>query len=72
MALMRFPKLLVLDEPTRNLSPLSNPVIRGALAAFPGTILCVSHDRKFLREVCTTVYRLSEKGLTPYRLPEDG
>lgn len=65
-------QVLVLDEPTRNLSPLSNPVIRGALAAFPGTILCVSHDRKFLREVCTTVYRLSEKGLTPYRLPEDG
>lgn len=64
-------QVLVLDEPTRNLSPLSNPVIRGALAAYPGTILSVSHDRKFLREVCTTVYRLSEKGLTLYRLPED-
>ncbi len=62
-------QVLVLDEPTRNLSPLSNPVIRRSLAAFPGTILCVSHDRKFLREVCTAVYRLSDEGLTPYELP---
>ena len=64
-------QVLVLDEPTRNLSPLSNPVIRRSLAAFPGTILCVSHDRKFLKEVCTAVYRLSDKGLAPYELPEE-
>ena len=64
-------QVLLLDEPTRNLSPLSNPVIRRSLAAFPGTILCVSHDRKFLREVCTAVYRLSDEGLAPYELPEE-
>ena len=56
--------VLVLDEPTRNLSPLSNPVIRKSLAAFPGTIISVSHDRKFLVEVCHTVYTFTKEGLS--------
>ena len=55
--------VLVLDEPTRNFSPLSGPVIRGILADFPGCILSVSHDRKYIGQVCDTVYRLTEKGL---------
>lgn len=55
--------VLILDEPTRNFSPLSNPVIRLALQRFPGAIISVSHDRKFLAEVCDTVYRLTESGL---------
>lgn len=56
--------VLLLDEPTRNLSPLSNPVIRRALAGYGGTILCVSHDRKLLSEVCTVIYELTESGLS--------
>ena len=55
--------VLLLDEPTRNFSPLSNPVIRGILRAFGGCIISVSHDRKFIREVCDKVYLLSESGL---------
>ena len=55
--------VLLLDEPTRNLSPLSNPVIRRALAGYGGTILSVTHDRKYLQEVCSTVYELTESGL---------
>lgn len=57
--------VLVLDEPTRNFSPLSNPVIRKALTDYMGTILCVTHDRKFLKEVCTSVYELTPDGLSP-------
>ena len=57
--------VLVLDEPTRNFSPLSGPEIRGLLRAFPGAILSVSHDRKFIGEVCTRVLRLTEYGLEP-------
>lgn len=56
--------VLILDEPTRNFSPLSGPEIRALLRAFPGAILSVSHDRKFIAEVCDKVYRLSEDGLT--------
>ena len=55
--------VLVLDEPTRNFSPLSGPVVRGLLASFGGAILSVTHDRKYLREVCDTVYRLESDGL---------
>ena len=60
---LRGANVLLLDEPTRNFSPLSGPVVRAALARFGGTILSMSHDRKFLAEVCHTVYELTEHGL---------
>lgn len=55
--------VLILDEPTRNFSPLSGPVIRKILRDFPGAIISISHDRKFIDEVCDKVYCLSEDGL---------
>lgn len=55
--------VLILDEPTRNFSPLSGGVIRKMLSEFPGAILSISHDRKYIEEVCDTVYRLTEDGL---------
>ena len=57
--------VLVLDEPTRNFSPLSAPVIRQVLADFPGCILSVSHDRRYLEQVCTRVLELTPEGLRP-------
>ena len=57
--------VLVLDEPTRNFSPLSAPVIRQVLSDFPGCILSVSHDRLYLRQVCRRVLELTEEGLRP-------
>ena len=39
------------------------PVIREIFAAFPGCIISISHDRKYLGEVCTKVYELTEAGL---------
>lgn len=56
--------VLILDEPTRNFSPLSQPQIRSVLRDYTGSILSVSHDRRFLWEVCDKVYCLSEAGLT--------
>lgn len=55
--------VLVLDEPTRNFSPLSAPVIRQTLADFPGCIISVSHDRLYLEEVCGRVMELTPEGL---------
>jgi len=55
--------VLILDEPTRNFSPLSGPVIRRMLAEFPGAIISISHDRKYIEEVCGKVYELNEEGL---------
>lgn len=56
--------VLILDEPTRNFSPLSGPVIRRMLAEFPGAIISISHDRKYIAEVCDRICRLTEEGLT--------
>lgn len=55
--------VLLLDEPTRNVSPLSNPVIREALRSFQGCIIAVSHDRKYIEEVPEKVYQLTPDGL---------
>ena len=55
--------VLILDEPTRNFSPLSAPVIRNALAGFGGAIISVSHDRKYLDEVADVIYELTDDGL---------
>ena len=55
--------VLILDEPTRNFSPLSGPVIREMLKEFPGAVISISHDRKYIDEVCDKVYCLTETGL---------
>ena len=55
--------VLILDEPTRNFSPLSAPVIRQSLIDFNGTIISVSHDRKYLDEAADVVYVLEKDGL---------
>ncbi len=55
--------VLILDEPTRNVSPLSNPVIRRVLSDYKGTIISVSHDRKYIHEVIDSIYTLTENGL---------
>ena len=60
---LRKADVLLLDEPTRNFSPLSAPVVREALRSFRGAIISVSHDRKYLSEVCDTVYELTPSGL---------
>lgn len=55
--------VLILDEPTRNFSPLSGPQVRRVLRGYGGAIISVSHDRKFLYEVCDKVYTLTINGL---------
>lgn len=59
--------VLILDEPTRNLSPLSGPVVRALLRDFPGAIISVSHDRKYIKEVCGRVLELTAGGLEEIR-----
>ena len=56
-------EVLLLDEPTRNVSPLSNPVIRKVLKEFTGTIISISHDRKYIEEVTDELYVLDENGI---------
>ena len=60
---LRKPNFLLLDEPTRNFSPTSQPEIRKLFANYPGGLVTVSHDRRFLKEICTSIYCLTEHGL---------
>lgn len=55
--------VLLLDEPTRNFSPLSQPELRDLFQGFEGAILTISHDRQFLTDVCDYVYELTPTGL---------
>ncbi len=58
--------LLVLDEPTNHLDIVSREVLLEAVKNFPGTVIIVSHDRYFLREVTTRVFELDKNKLTIY------
>ena len=62
-AILNKSNVLLLDEPTRNFSPLSCPAVRQLLASFPGYILSVSHDRRYIEEVTPVLYTLTESGL---------
>jgi len=57
---------LVLDEPTNHLDIVSREVLLNAVKTFPGTVMIVSHDRHFLREMTTRVFRLDKHELTVY------
>ena len=56
-------QVLLLDEPTRNLSPLSAAVIRTILASYDGCIIAVSHDRMFLCETVNEVWVMENQML---------
>ena len=45
--------VLVLDEPTNDLDIESLELLESTLQGYPGTVLLVSHDRRFLDEVVT-------------------
>jgi ATP-binding cassette subfamily F protein uup len=46
--------VLILDEPTNDLDIETLQVLEARLLEFPGTILLVSHDRRFLNNVVTS------------------
>src|SRR6266568_9079668 len=57
---------LVLDEPTNHLDLESREALEGALEAFPGTLLLVSHDRALLDAVAERTLAIEERALAPY------
>jgi ATPase subunit of ABC transporter with duplicated ATPase domains len=55
------PHLLLLDEPTNNLDLVSVAQLESALNAYRGAFVVVSHDQRFLAEICIDRWlRLSE------------
>lgn len=61
--LSQAPNFLVLDEPTNHLDIKSREVLLDAIKKFPGTVMIVSHDRYFLREITTRVFELDKNQL---------
>jgi ATP-binding cassette subfamily F protein 3 len=55
---------LVLDEPTNHLDIVSRQVLLDAIKSFQGSVMIVSHDRHFLREITSRVFELSKNELT--------
>ncbi len=54
---------LILDEPTNHLDIKSRELLLDAIKNFPGTVMIVSHDRHFLREVTTRVFEVDKNHL---------
>lgn len=69
--MMAHPDVLLMDEPTRNLSPLSAPVMRDMIRSFPGAVICVTHDRLLIRDWPGRVLRLTKQGLSAAQTTED-
>jgi ATP-binding cassette subfamily F protein 3 len=68
MTLLRA-NLLVLDEPTNHLDVENIEVLEDALDDYEGTVLLVSHDRAFLREVATRVWSFDGTRLSDFDGP---
>jgi ATP-binding cassette subfamily F protein 3 len=58
--------LLFLDEPTNHLDIPAAEILEEALVGFEGTVLLVSHDRRFLENVTTRTLCFSEQGVDLY------
>jgi ATPase subunit of ABC transporter with duplicated ATPase domains len=60
------PNFLVLDEPTNHLDMATKEMMVRALRGYEGTMLFVSHDRRFLAEISNRVLELGPDGPVRY------
>ena len=65
-ALFSKPDVLLLDEPTNNLDIHSIRWLEGVLNDYDATMIIISHDRRFLNQVCTHVADLDYQQLKVY------
>lgn len=60
------PNLLLMDEPTTHLDMASIEALIAALKDYTGTLIFISHDVYFIRQIAQSVLRISAGELTPY------
>ena len=65
--LLQRPDLLLLDEPTNHLDAESVQWLEQHLAAYPGAVLAVTHDRYFLDNVAGWILELDRGRAYPYQ-----
>lgn len=56
-------QLLVMDEPTRNISPLSLDTLIQEINDYKGSVLIITHNRDLLSQTFDEIYELTPKGL---------
>ncbi len=70
-ALVRDPDLLILDEPTNHLDTATIEHLESALARRRGSLVFVTHDRRFLADLATRILDLDRGRLRSYRTSYD-
>ncbi|MDU3994508.1 MAG: ABC transporter ATP-binding protein [Enterobacter sp.] len=65
-ALVSGPRVLLLDEPTNHLDIEAIDWLEGFLKTFNGTIIFISHDRSFIRNMATRIVDLDRGKLVTY------
>ena len=61
------PDALLLDEPTNHLDIVSIRWLEKFLLEFAGPVLVISHDHRFLDNVCTQILDIDYQTVTPYK-----
>jgi ATP-binding cassette subfamily F protein 3 len=65
--LLEAPDLLLLDEPTNHLDVEGIEWLEQYLKSYPGAVVAISHDRRFLDSVALRIVELEACDLTEYR-----
>lgn len=63
---MKLPNYLILDEPTNHMDMIGKQALESMLRAYTGTVLFVSHDRFFIKEVATAMLVFEENQVVYY------
>ena len=67
--LLQKPEVLLLDEPTNHLDIISIQWLEEFLKLYPGAVVVISHDRKFLDEVTERTLEISLGKIYDYKVP---
>lgn len=59
--------IIIADEPTSNLDKKSIGILEDMFKRHKGALLLISHDRRFLDELCTTILELEDGKLKAYK-----
>ncbi|MEE1038355.1 MAG: ATP-binding cassette domain-containing protein, partial [Eubacterium sp.] len=61
------PNLLILDEPTNHMDMVGKEALEQMLREFSGTVLFVSHDRYFIKQIATGVLEFGKDEVRQYQ-----
>lgn len=61
------PNLLILDEPTNHMDMIGKEALEQMLKEFTGTVLFVSHDRYFIKQIATGILEFDKEEVRQYQ-----